>query len=76
MFNKRLHSLRTKRKYTQQQMADFIGITLRTYQRYESGDVEPPFQSLIIIADVLNTSTDYLLGRDEFLKSLGVSFDL
>lgn len=75
MFNQRLREIRKKRGFTQQYMADALTIALRSYQRYEEGSHEPPFQSLVTIANVLNTSTDYLLGRDEFLESLGVSFD-
>ena len=67
MFNKRLRSTRMARKYTQQVMADYVGVTLRTYQKYEQGTVEPSFYSLVLIADKLDVSTDYLLCRDSFL---------
>lgn len=48
-------------------MADYVGVTLRTYQKYEQGTVEPSFYSLVLIADKLDVSTDYLLCRDSFL---------
>ena len=75
MFNKRLREMRMKRGFTQQNMADAINVALRSYQCYESGTRTPSFDLLIQIADKLNISTDYLLGRDDYLKSLGVSFD-
>ena len=75
MFNKRLREMRMKRGFTQQNMADKINIALRSYQCYETGTRNPSFDLLVQIADVLDISTDYLLGRDEYLKSLGVSFD-
>ena len=76
MFNDRLRATRISRNVTQQEMADAIGITLRSYQRYEGGYIEPPYVSLIAIADFLNVPIDFLFERDDYLKSLGVSVDV
>ncbi len=76
MFNNRLHDLRVYRGFTQQFMADSIGVQLRAYQFYESGDRSPSLDTLVKIADVLKVPTDYLLCRDDFLHSLGVSVDV
>lgn len=76
MFNDRLRATRIFRKVTQQQIADAIGISLRSYQRYESGDIEPPYISLISLANFLNVPVDFLLERDNYLHSLGVSVDV
>lgn len=76
MFNDRLRSTRIFRHFTQQQVADAIGIALRSYQRYESGDIEPPYNSLIALTDLLDVPADFLLERDDYLKSLGVSVDV
>lgn len=75
MFGKRLRSARLKRGFTQQSIADKILISLRTYQKYEQGTRFPSCEVLIDLADNLNVSIDWLLGRDDFLESLGVSFD-
>lgn len=75
MFGKRLRQLRMARYLTQQQMSDMINISLNGYQKYEQGERFPPETTLIRIADVLDTSIDYLLGRDVFLESHGVSID-
>lgn len=69
MFNKRLREMRIQRHYTQQQMADFIDVALRSYQKYEQGEREPSFATLVQLADIFDISTDYLLGRDDFIKS-------
>lgn len=76
MFNDRLRATRISRGFTLQKTADAVGIALRSYQKYESGDSEPPFTSLIALADFLNVPTDFLLERDDYLKSLGVSVDV
>ncbi len=72
MFNIRLRERRKKCGFTQQQMADAINVQLRTYQFYESGDRSPSFDNLVKISDILNVSIDFLLGRDNFLTSIGV----
>ena len=75
MFNTRLRSLRMKYKYTQQNMADMLQISLNAYQKYEQAERSPSLDSLVKLADIFNVPTDFLLCRDEFLKSLGVSVD-
>lgn len=75
MFSERLNFIRKSRGYTAQQMADYLSMGLRAYRNYESGDRFPSADALIKIADQLDVSIDYLLGRDEWLKSHGVSFD-
>lgn len=67
-FGDRLNQTRKQQGRTAQQMADLLDIGLRSYRAYESGDREPCFAYLVKIADTLNVSTDFLLGRDEFLS--------
>lgn len=62
-FGKRLREIRMERRLTQMQVADSIHVALRTYQCYEQGKREPSFATLIALADVLEVSTDDLLGR-------------
>jgi Predicted transcriptional regulators len=76
MFKDRLRSARIARGFTLQKMADAVNIELRSYQKYESGESEPPFLMLVALANFLDIPTDFLLGRDEYLKSLGVSVDV
>lgn len=76
MFKDRLRATRIARGYTLQKMADTIGIALRSYQKYESGDSEPAFDYLVTLANFLDVPIDFLLGRDDYLNSLGVSVDV
>lgn len=75
MFNERLRFVRKQRHIKLQEMSDMIDVALRTYQHYEGGTRFPSYELLVKIADVLQVPTDYLLGRDDYLKSLGVSVD-
>ena len=76
MLKERIRFTRMARGLTQQQTADALHTGLRNYQKYESGDANPTLEGLIKIADIFNVPTDFLLGRDEYLKSLGVSVDV
>lgn len=75
MFHTRLRELRMKCSFTQQNMADRLGLSLNAYQKYEQKEREPSIDTLINIADILDVSIDFLLCRDAFLQSHGVSFD-
>lgn len=63
MFFMRLRAARVQNKLTQQAMADRLGVSLNGYQKYEQGERQPPLDTLVKIADILDVSTDYLLGR-------------
>ena len=76
MFKDRLRATRISRGFTAQAMADRLLVGLRNYQKYESGDARPTFEGLVILADTLNVPVDFLLERDDYLKSLGVSVDV
>lgn len=65
MLGKRLNQTRKSKSITAQYMADKLCIALRTYRMYESNDRYPSLEILVGIADILEVSTDYLLGRTE-----------
>ena len=66
-FGKRLNQTRKERGKTPQNMADMLGIGIRSYRAYESNTREPYYETLVKIADYLDVSTDFLLCRDDFL---------
>lgn len=70
-FHERLKQTRKFRGKTQRFMADSLDINIRHYQKYESGDVWPMLDKLVMIADLLNCSTDYLLCRDQWMEAHG-----
>ena len=61
----RLRYLRESELLTQQQVADIIFCSQRTYSYYENGGRDIPTQTLIRLADFYNVSVDYLLGRTD-----------
>lgn len=76
MVGDRLRAIRINKGFTLQQTADELGLTLRSYQKYEGCEREPSLSMLIRIADLWNVPTDFLLERDSFLISLGVCVDV
>lgn len=63
VFASKLREVRVRRALAQQSVAEAINVSLRAYQFYEQGTREPSLDSLIRLADFLNVSVDYLLGR-------------
>lgn len=58
-----IKELRKDKGYTQEMIARRLGMARATYSNYESGRRRMPISMLEILADILGTSTDYLLGR-------------
>lgn len=58
-----IKKIRIKRKITQVDLANAINVKQETISAYESDKALPSCDVLIKIAEYLNTSTDYLLGR-------------
>ena len=61
----RLKNLRNTKKLTQKQVAEYFSLNIRTYSRYESGEIEPPISSISKLADYFEVSIDYLVGRSD-----------
>lgn len=76
MFGKRLRAARIARKFTQQYVADTLGMTVNAYQKYEQSERSPSLETLVKLANLFNVPTDWILERDDYLESLGVSVDV
>lgn len=62
---KRLSDLRKERNWSMQETADRLGIAKSTYAGYESGYRMPSIQALVEMADLYETTVDYLLNRSD-----------
>lgn len=62
-FSKSLKSLREEHHLSQRQLADALGVAYSTIGMYESGQREPNYETLEIIADFFNVDMNYLLGK-------------
>ena len=61
----RLKDLREDHDYTQQQVADAIGITQRKYSYIETGVQQLTAEVLVRLARFYAVSVDYLLGETD-----------
>ena len=65
IFGQRLRELRMERKFSQKEMAELLGKTLRHYQKIEHREVNVPSLTLRDLADHFGVSMDYLYGRTD-----------
>lgn len=61
----RIKALRSSKGISQEKMASTIHANVLTYRGYENCKSDIPLFYLVRIADVLETSLDYLAGRTE-----------
>lgn len=61
----RIKYLREKNNISQIEFSKKIGVSNTVLSRYESGDRKPDYETLQLIADFFEVSTDYLLGRTD-----------
>lgn len=61
----RLKELRKARKMTQQRLAIELNMNQNTLSRYETGERQADYQTLILLADYFSVSIDYLLERTD-----------
>ena len=61
----RLKELRKKKHMTQQRLAIELSMSQNTISRYETGEREADYKTLILIADYFQVSIDYLLERTD-----------
>ncbi|MGM9640149.1 MAG: helix-turn-helix domain-containing protein [Faecousia sp.] len=61
----RLKQLRQKKGVSQMQLAEAIGVSQQSINKYENHGVEPDIRTLIAMADYFGTSVDYLIGHTE-----------
>lgn len=67
-FPERLRKLRDRKHIKRYVLSERCGLHSDAIRRYERGEAKPDYDSLIAIADELDTSLDYLTGRDGYIK--------
>ncbi|MGA0588384.1 helix-turn-helix domain-containing protein [Dyella sp. KRB-257] len=64
-FAERPRTLRSQRNINQTRFAELLGVSPRVYNRWETGDAVPHFDTVVRIAQALDVSLDTLAGRTE-----------
>ena len=65
-----LKLLRKEYGISQQRLADEIGISQPSINKYENHDIEPEIEILIRLADYFNTSVDYIIGHTDVRRKI------
>jgi transcriptional regulator with XRE-family HTH domain len=73
IFIERLKQLREAKNLTQLRLAMELNVSQETISGYEIGKAVPPAEMLVKLADTLDTSVDYLLGRTDIKSTLRAS---
>lgn len=60
-FGDKLSALRREQNYTQEQLADLLGVSRQSVSKWESGAAYPETEKLIRLSTLFNCSLDYLL---------------
>jgi transcriptional regulator with XRE-family HTH domain len=60
-----MRELRKKKKMTMKELGKAVGVSESTISLYENGKHEPDLVTIKRIADILETSLDELLGREQ-----------
>lgn len=63
-FSVKLRLYREIAGYSAKELADLVGIKYTTYLNYENAGTEPRYDILCKLANILNVSTDDLIGRE------------
>ena len=58
----RIRDLREDSDRTQAEVAKYLNVKQNTYSQYENGQRQLPIESLVALARLYKTSTDYILG--------------
>ena len=64
IFSKRLKHIREEKKLSQAELAQKAELQTAAVSHFETGQRKPSFDNLKRLADALNVSVDYLLGRE------------
>lgn len=61
----RLKKIRKTKNISQLKLAMDLGMNQNSISRYETGERQADYETLIAFADYFNVSIDYLLGRTD-----------
>lgn len=68
----RINELLKEKQMTQKELAKRVNITESALSHYIKGDRTPSGETLVNIACALNTTANYLMGKDDILDFYGV----
>ena len=65
LLGQRLQATRKQKKLSQAALGKLAGTSGDVIGRYERGDIKPSIDAVVKLAEVLNISIDYLVGKND-----------
>lgn len=66
----RLYDLRTKAGYSQEQLAELLGVSRQAVSRWEVGQGKPEIDNVVKLAQIYRVSVDYVLTGEQRVPSV------
>ena len=66
--SEKIMNLRKKSGWSQEELAERLGISRQSVSKWETGDSIPDIDKIIRMSELWNVSTDYLLKEDAFVQ--------
>ena len=70
IFSEKLQILRKNKGYTQEALAEKLGVSRQAVAKWESGQIYPDISNLIQISDLMSVSVDYLVKDQDCAVSI------
>lgn len=67
-FGKKLQELRKKNNYSQEELAELIGVARQTISKWELGETSPNLKQATILSKTLNVSLEELINNKQEVK--------
>lgn len=74
VFGDRIKRLRIAEKMTQKQLAEKLNISESAVGMYERAEREPSFEIVLVLSDLFQVSSDYLLGKTDHPNGFVVDY--
>lgn len=66
---KKLQKLRKKNNYSQEELAELIGVARQTISKWELGETSPDLKQATILSKTLNVSLEKLINNKQEVKT-------
>lgn len=63
--SEKIYELRKANNLSQEQLAEKVGVSRQSISKWESGESSPELERLVVLSQVFNVTTDYLLKNSE-----------
>ena len=74
MLSERIYELRRREGWSQEELAERLGVSRQSVSKWEGGLAQPDVDRVVALSQLFGVSTDYLLSRDDALTPTDVKY--